>query len=118
MTGRALTMGCILGVAAALIALPLRADDAPAIIDIAIAPVPVLGGQQATTTVATTTDVTSVEVHVAFMRISIPRVAPGRFELVRDVPTIPRLFRRKYNVTFVARSPDGEARTDLTVDVR
>ena len=79
MTLRALTVGCCFGLAAALTALPLRADDgaAPAIIDIAIAPQPVLGGQQATTTVATTNDVTTVEARVAFMRIPIPRVGPG-----------------------------------------
>lgn len=118
MTLRGLALGWCIGVAATLIALPIAADDAPTILDVAISPLPVLGGEPATTTVDTTTDVVEVEAHVAFVRIPIPRVAPGRFELVRDVPHIPRIFRRTYAVTFVARSDDGTATTRLDVVVK
>lgn len=120
MTLRALALGYSFGILATFAALPLQADDvpAPAIFDAEVSPQPVIGGQQATTTIATTEDVVSVEAHVAFMRIPIPRVAPGLFVLVRDVPQIPHIFRRTYQVTFVAHSADGIASTQLGVNVR
>jgi hypothetical protein len=118
MTLRALALGCAFGILATFAALPLRADDAPTILDVEVSPLPVIGGQQATTTICTSEDVVSVEARVAFMRIPIPRVAPGRFVLVRDIPPIPRLFRRTYAVTFVAHSADGTASTELGIKVR
>jgi len=119
MSLRGLALGCCLGIAATLAPLAIHADDGlPAILDVEVTPIPVLGGQQATTIVSTSADVVEVEARVAFVRIPIPRVAPGRFVLVRDIPAIPRLFRRTYEVTFVARSSDGAARTVLGVEVR
>jgi hypothetical protein len=119
MSLRGLALGTCFGIAATLAALPTHADDpAPAILSVDVSPQPVIGGQQATTTVCTTEDVTDVEAHVAFMHIPIPRVGPGRFELVKDIPAVPRLFRRTYRVTFVAHSPDGSAQTIVGVAVR
>jgi hypothetical protein len=115
---RALALAYGFGIVATFAALPIHADDAPAILDVEVSPLPVLGGEQAVTTVCTTPDVLSVEARVGIMRIPIPRVAPGRFVLVRDIPPIPRIFRHIYQVTFVARSADGIARTRVGVDVR
>ncbi len=118
MTLRALALGWSFGIVATFAALPIHADDAPTILNVEVVPSPVTGGQPAMTTICTTDDVVSVEARVGILRIPIPRVAPGRFVLIKDVPPIPRMFRHTYAVTFVARSADGVARAELGVDVR
>jgi hypothetical protein len=93
------------------------AQTDPLILEVTINPSPVISGELAHARVTTAVDVASVEAQVMMVRIPIPRVAPGRFELEKAVPTVPRLLQRVYPVTFVAHAEDGSARGSITVSV-
>ncbi len=66
--------------------------------------------------VVASSNVASVEVRVATYSYTMVKVAPGMFTLAVRIPNIPKMFRKTYQLTVIARNTRGDA-TQLTTQL-
>jgi hypothetical protein len=96
-----------------------RNDAAPKIVSASLSTPVASGGQIVTGTVATSSDVTSVQATIAGYSAPLTKVSTGYFALSYRVPELPPFLRRTYSIQIVARNARGQtASSSLPITLR
>lgn len=97
----------------------LEPDAAPQIVAVSISETTLHSGDTVSGEVITSSNVASVEVRIGKIGMSIPKTAPGHFNLTYTVPKVPFYLRKRYEMRVIARNTRGEeASTSLEVAVQ
>lgn len=99
--------------------LPLPPDAPPQILAIQVSDPVFHSGEHVTGTIITSTNVASVEIHLAGRKLTIPRTDYGVFQMSYTMPHIPFFLRNTYTAQVIALSSTGlQAERDLRISVR
>jgi len=85
----------------------LAPDAPPQIVSINMTTQTVHSGDTISGTVETSSNVASVEAHIATVSIDVPKISIGRFALSYTVPDVPFIFHGTYPLTVIARNAAG-----------
>jgi len=98
----------------------LSPDSRPKILAVNISSQEVHPGDVVHGTVVTSSNVASVEAHLATYQIPMRKIGVGKFALTYQVPDVPFFFRgRSYPIDIIAHNPRGDTvTTSVPVMVR